>query len=68
MQAVADVDVTLGLVFTWVAGWAVVRPLWGLGQWAAELGRFIGAGALWLLPCAWGARWVARADVAPHMR
>jgi hypothetical protein len=62
------VGVLLGLVLTWVAGWAVVRPLWGPGQWAVELARFVGAGALWLLPCGWGARWVARSDVVLDVR
>jgi hypothetical protein len=62
------VGVLVGLILTWVAGWAVVRPLWGLGQWAAELGRFVGAVALWLLPCGWGARWVACSDIVMEVR
>jgi hypothetical protein len=62
------VGVLIGLVLTWVAGWAVVRPLWGLGRWAVELGRFVGAVALWLLPCGWGARWVARSDIVMEVR
>lgn len=58
------IGVLVGLVVTWVAAWAVVRPSWGLGQWAAELGRFLIAGVLWVVPCGWGARRLARSDIA----
>jgi hypothetical protein len=60
--------VLVGLVVTWIAGWLVVRPHWGLGQWAAELGRFVVAVGLWVPPCGWGAQRFARSDLAQQLR
>jgi len=60
--------VLVGLMSTWVGGWLVIRPLWGLAQWATEVGRFVAAVGLWAPACAWGARRFARSDIARELR
>jgi peptidoglycan biosynthesis protein MviN/MurJ (putative lipid II flippase) len=60
--------VLIGLGVTWIAAWVVVRPLWGVGLWAAELGRILIAVVLWVVPCGWGAHRLVRSDIASQMR
>jgi hypothetical protein len=49
-----------GLLFSWLASVLVVRPPWGIGEWATELGRLAVGAALWVVPCALGAYWFMR--------
>jgi hypothetical protein len=62
------VGVLTGLALVWIASWVVVRPHWDLGEWAAELGRVVAGGVLWVLPCAWSARWFIRSDITSTLR